>query len=149
MLRLNVNCETLFPILCRKYPRTLFPCDFKVEVDEGCAAIVHPVNDSPILCLPGKQNFKGGTSSAPMPFHITFFRINQSFPFYWGTDFPFVLSDPLSGKKITVKAFGTFWFSISNAESFYYYALRNKFDFSPSGFRKGSAGNIPPQQTQT
>lgn len=136
MLRLNVQCETLFPIICWKYPRTLFPCDFKVEVDEGCAAIVHSVNEAPILCLPGKQNFKGGSSSAPLPVNIIFFRMGQSFPFYWGTDFPFVLTDPLSGKKISIKAFGTFWFSIVNAEAFYYYAVTNHFDFSLPGFRK-------------
>ncbi len=134
--RLNVKSETLFPMICRKYPRTLFLCDFKVEVDEGCAAIVHPVNASPILCLPGKQSFKGGSSSAPMPVNIIFFRMNQSFPFYWGTDYPFTMTEPLSGKRITVKAFGTFWFSIVNAESFYYYAVMNNFDFILSGFRK-------------
>lgn len=134
--RLNVKSETLFPMICRKYPRTLFLCDFKVEVDEGCAAIVHPVNSSPILCLPGKQSFKGGSSSAPMPVNIIFFRMNQSFPFYWGTDFPLYLSDPLSGNKVVIKAFGNFLFSIVNAEAFYYFAFTNNYDFTSSGFRK-------------
>ena len=136
MPRLNVKSETLTPVICWKYPRTVFPCDFRIEVDEGCAAIVHPVNSPPILCLPGKQSFKGGSSSAPIPVQITFFRINQSFPFFWGTDFPVVLSDPLSGKKMIIKAFGTFLFSIINAESFYYFAVNNDFNFSLSGFRK-------------